>query len=108
MTIPLLVTLAAGTGILTGCKKKSRPAASSRTDVSPQVQKAADAATAAAVQTTCPVMGNSIDRNVYVEYKGKKVYFCCAACRAEFAENPEKYVNKLPQFKNQEPDTLHE
>ena len=45
--------------------------------------------------------GNKIDKNVFVEYKGKKVYFCCADCKAKFLADPEKYVAKLPQFRNE-------
>ncbi len=52
-----------------------------------------------AKQTACPIMGMAIDKNVYTEYKGKKVYFCCAGCETPFLENPEKYLSKLPQFK---------
>ncbi len=52
-----------------------------------------------AVQTNCPIMEEmAIDKSVYTEYKGKKVYFCCAGCINPFKENPEKYVSKLPQF----------
>jgi YHS domain-containing protein len=51
-----------------------------------------------AEQTTCPIMGIAIDKNVYTEYQGKKVYFCCAGCETPFLDNPEKYVSKLPQF----------
>ncbi|MHC4461769.1 MAG: heavy metal-binding domain-containing protein [Planctomycetota bacterium] len=55
----------------------------------------------AAVQTTCPIMvGNAIDKNLFVEYKGKKVYFCCPGCEPEFEKEPEKYIAKLPQFKD--------
>ncbi len=43
-------------------------------------------------------MGMAIDKSVNTEYKGKKVYFCCPGCIAEFKKNPEKYVAKLPQF----------
>ncbi|HBG26482.1 MAG TPA: YHS domain-containing protein [Phycisphaerales bacterium] len=39
-----------------------------------------------------------IDKNVFVEYQGKKVYFCCEQCKGEFEKNPEKYLDKLPQF----------
>jgi YHS domain-containing protein len=49
-------------------------------------------------QTMCPVMGNPIDKNISIEYQGKKVYFCCAGCEKTFKENPEKYIAKLPQF----------
>jgi YHS domain-containing protein len=52
-------------------------------------------------QTTCPVMGGTVNKALFVEYKGKKVYFCCADCKTEFEKNPEKYIGKLPQFAKQ-------
>ncbi len=50
---------------------------------------------AAAAQTKCPVMGGDIDRSKYTDYKGKRVYFCCAQCIDEFKKNPEKYMQKM-------------
>ena len=94
-----------------GCKKKEGPAAPAKEttmkDMPMQAAKTAEdtnktattAAAASVEQTTCPVMdGNKISKNVFVEYKGKKVYFCCADCKAKFLAEPEKYVAKLPQF----------
>ena len=52
-----------------------------------------------AEQKTCPVMGGTINKKVFTEYKGKKVYFCCGGCKPKFEKNPEKYLDKLPQFK---------
>ena len=49
-------------------------------------------------QTLCPIMESPIDTDVFVEYQGKKVYFCCSDCETKFLENPEEYVAKLPQF----------
>ncbi len=49
-------------------------------------------------QTICPVMGNNINKEIFVEYEGKKVYFCCPGCIDEFNKNPEKYLVNLPQF----------
>ena len=118
----LAVALALG---FIGCKKTESPAAPAKEttmkDMNMQTTKpaedttmknmqmqtdktAADAnktvTTATPVeQTTCPIMeGNKINKNVFVEYKGKKVYFCCADCKAKFLAEPEKYVAKLPQF----------
>jgi len=55
----------------------------------------------AIAQTTCPVMeGNPIDKAIFVEYEGKKVYFCCAGCPEAFLAEPEKYLAKLPQFQD--------
>ena len=51
-------------------------------------------------QTHCPVMGGAINKEVFIEYKGKKVYFCCPGCDERFQKDPEKYMHKLPQFQN--------
>jgi YHS domain-containing protein len=48
-------------------------------------------------QTTCPVLGGNIDKNVYTDYQGKRIYFCCAACVDEFNKNPKKYLQKLKE-----------
>jgi len=52
----------------------------------------------AVLQESCPVMGGPINQAIFVEYEGKKVYFCCKGCETEFNKDPEKYVAKLPQF----------
>jgi YHS domain-containing protein len=62
-----------------------------------------DSQTRTVQQTICPVMGGKINRNISTAYKGKKVYFCCAGCIGKFKANPEKYLNKLPQFKEAKP-----
>ncbi len=51
------------------------------------------------VQTQCPVMSGEIKKDIFVEYKGQKVYFCCPPCKKDFNADPEKYITKLPQFK---------
>ena len=46
-------------------------------------------------QTTCPVMGDEIDKSIYEDYQGKRVYFCCADCPKMFKADPEKYMKKM-------------
>jgi len=60
--------------------------------VDPQMPPSATAA-----QTICPVMGNEIDKDVFTEYKGVKVYFCCPPCIRKFEADPQKYIPKLPR-----------
>jgi YHS domain-containing protein len=68
----------------------ARPLASSEPAVTaPAAEKAAKP------QTTCPVMGEPINKEQYVDYKGRRVYFCCSACKEKFNANPEEYVKKL-------------
>jgi len=47
-------------------------------------------------QTICPVMEGEIDPEVFIEYKGAKIYFCCWGCDKQFVEAPSKYLAKLP------------
>jgi YHS domain-containing protein len=47
---------------------------------------------AVAVQKTCPVMGKEINKDIYRDYKGQRIYFCCPMCPPEFDKDPEKYV----------------
>lgn len=59
----------------------------------------------AITQTICPVMGNTINREIFADWNGnkkntpKRVYFCCADCIDKFQKKPEKYVNKLLKMK---------
>jgi YHS domain-containing protein len=46
-------------------------------------------------QTTCPVTGDPINKKLYVDYKGKRIYVCCNDCIAPLKKNPEKYIKKL-------------
>jgi len=48
-------------------------------------------------QTVCPVLGGNIDRKVYVDYQGERIFFCCQGCDAEFRQNPEKYMKKIQE-----------
>lgn len=45
-------------------------------------------------QETCPVMGGKIDKTIYADHAGERVYFCCAGCIAGFKADPAKFVAK--------------
>ena len=46
-------------------------------------------------QTHCPVMGGEINKDVYVDYKGKRIYFCCLGCEEPFLKEAEKHLAKM-------------
>ena len=46
-------------------------------------------------QETCPVMGGKVNKTLYSDHSGKRVYFCCAGCIAPFNKEPEKYIKQL-------------
>jgi YHS domain-containing protein len=102
MTMP-----AAKEAVVTTADKTAKVAVDAAKAATDTAKAAVDSAKTAAVaavtpaeQTMCPVMTKQpIDKSIFVEYKGKKVYFCCTDCKAAFEKEPEKYVANLPQFK---------
>ncbi len=46
-------------------------------------------------QTVCPVMGDPINKNIFTDYQGNRIYFCCDGCPSEFNKNPRKYMKVL-------------
>ena len=46
-------------------------------------------------QTTCPIEGAKINKSIYADYQGKRIYFCCADCKAKFNADPAKYVKQM-------------
>jgi Cu(I)/Ag(I) efflux system membrane fusion protein len=59
-------------------------------------------------QTLCPVMGGKINRDVFVDYKGKRIYFCCPGCDGKFREDPEKYLKQMRDKGVEPEDVPHE
>ena len=40
-------------------------------------------------------MGGQINKSLYVDYEGKRVYVCCGGCVSEVKKDPEKYIKQL-------------
>ena len=62
-------------------------------------KKCAKTAAKTKPQTTCPVMGSQINKKIYTDYQGQRVYFCCPMCKGPFAKDPEKYFKKIAESK---------
>jgi len=82
----LIAVVVAGLALASGCRQSE-----------PAKPAAEGPAGQAIVQKICPVMGEPIDPNVYTEYEGRRIYFCCQSCKATFEKNPEKYVAKVDE-----------
>lgn len=46
-------------------------------------------------QTVCPVMGGAINKKLYVDSEGKRIYVCCPGCLATVRNDPAKYIKQL-------------
>lgn len=57
--------------------------------------KPTDEVSEAKPQTTCPVMGGKINKKLYADVNGKRIYVCCGGCIAPIKKDPAKYVEKL-------------
>jgi hypothetical protein len=79
--------------------------AQSASQGTPKVPKAPGAQTITNPQTTCPIVGFSIDKKYYVDYKGKRIYVCCKECLGQVKKDPEAALRKLRSL-GQEPETL--
>ncbi len=47
------------------------------------------------IQENCPVSGEPIDTTKFVDYQGRRIYFCCEKCPTQFAANPQKYLKAM-------------
>ena len=48
-------------------------------------------------QATDALSGKPINRNVYVDYKGKRVYFCCDDSKQSFKKNPAVFLRRFKE-----------
>lgn len=64
-----------------------------------------EASAAAKAQATCPVLGGAIDKAVFADADGYRVYFCCAGCVDTFKKDPAKYI-KILKDKGEAPEKL--
>lgn len=46
-------------------------------------------------QNQCPMMGGTIDKNVFTDYQGKRIYFAGEMCRGMFLQDPQKHMDKM-------------
>ena len=47
-------------------------------------------------QTTCPVMtGNPVNKSLYVDAEGYRIYVCCGGCLGAVKADPAKYIAQL-------------
>jgi len=76
----MLCTLAIA-ALLVGCGKKDGASATPLDENGKPI-----------AQKLCPVMGDPIDPKIYVDYNGRRIYFCCNACPPKFKADPEKYI----------------
>ncbi|MGL1863782.1 MAG: hypothetical protein OCC46_14760 [Pseudodesulfovibrio sp.] len=46
-------------------------------------------------QKLCPVMGFEITKELFTDFDGKRIFFCCSSCPPDFKETPDKFMEQL-------------
>ena len=46
-------------------------------------------------QTLCPAMNSEINKKLFVDVKGKRIYVCCPPCKKKIKADPDKYIKIL-------------
>lgn len=46
-------------------------------------------------QTVCPVMGLAINKELYADVKGKRIYVCCPPCIDKLKADPDPYIRDM-------------
>lgn len=59
------------------------------------VDKAQTAPVAGKLQTQCPVMGGEVNKSLFTDVKGYRVYVCCPGCIQAIQKDPDKYLEKI-------------
>ena len=83
----LIGILALAGALAVGCEKRAERMSQGSAQVAGQT----------ITQKFCPVTGDPIRKNVYVDYKGRRIYFCDPACVGMFKQDPEKYLKILDE-----------
>lgn len=48
-------------------------------------------------QATCPVMGGDINKDLFVDVQGKRIYVCCPGCLATVKADPAAALKKIAE-----------
>jgi len=89
-------TLVLAAGLMAaGCKEQSAQPADAAAQSQPG--DAGSTPAAAIAQKLCPVTDDPIDPKIYLDYNGRRIYFCCELCPPTFKKDPEKYLQKMDE-----------
>ena len=94
----IMKSMTVGIGLLAGCLWAAAHGAGEAAHDGDQAGAAKTAPApekAITLQTTCPAMGGAINKNLYVDHDGKRVYICCKGCEAPLKKDPAKYIKQL-------------
>ena len=92
--IPLVVFVAVAAGAA-GCGGHDQKGVASAETTAGAMAADKTSASAVQLQERCPVMGGKVDRSLFVDANGKRIYVCCAGCLPKLKQDPAKYIGEL-------------
>ncbi|HCE46726.1 MAG TPA: hypothetical protein DET40_24530 [Lentisphaeria bacterium] len=97
-TIILSLVFAAGVFFLMGKPYAEEATGKPEASKSADSQAKKDDSKDSKKQINCPIMGgkvDEVDRKLFVDYKGKRIFVCCTRCLAVVKADPEKYIKEM-------------
>ncbi len=92
LIVPLMLLLL-GLGLMDiACDKEEKG-----TKKTGQVTPQGGGVQALKAQTTDALSGKPVNKNIYTDHEGMRIYFCCDQSRNDFLKNPEVYLTKFRQ-----------
>jgi len=58
-------------------------------------------------QTKCPIQGEEINKKLFVDVKGYRIYMCCKGCTAKIKADPDKAIATI-RANGEEPEKAPE
>ncbi len=103
MKVWAMAVLSIGALALAGCggSEQPAPAAGSGGRMEAPVDRSGDGHEQGAElkpQVNCPIMGGAVNRELYVDHEGKRIYVCCPPCLAAVRANPAAALEKLAEL----------
>lgn len=93
----LFIMLLCAAGFIS-CSKNEMKTKEETKAVSTPSSKSVKESTSLKPQTMCPVMEGEINKSLYADVKGYRIYVCCSGCISEIKKNPDKYIKKLQEM----------
>lgn len=94
MVLAGLLALGTAADACSGCAAHAAPKAEAAEKPVEQEAEKAELKT----QETCPIMNSRINKDLYVDHDGQRIYVCCNGCRAAVARDPEAALAKLAEL----------
>jgi YHS domain-containing protein len=93
LLIMIVVLLSAAVAAANSCNQEAEPKHAKAKEITAAAKP--DQVIHAGTQTHCPIGGGEVDKSVFEDYQGQRIYFCCPGCEGPFLADPEAHLTAI-------------